>query len=163
VQVAEQHVEAVDPAGVLGDQVLAALGEQTHDRGVVLDLDAVEAPVVQCNGGDREGVGDVSLARTARSQQAGSRRQLRGDIENLLASGDELLGDTPSESGGALDSPLPRRPLGCPGEQRRRSGLVHDEPDRPMGLAVGLDRDGGQGALVGVDADRDHQSMPSSG
>ena len=38
VQVAKQDVEAVDPAGVLGDQVLAALGEQTHDRGVVLEL-----------------------------------------------------------------------------------------------------------------------------
>ncbi|MEJ7742919.1 MAG: hypothetical protein WKF73_10405 [Nocardioidaceae bacterium] len=40
--------------------------------------------------------------------------------------------------------------------------LVHDESDRGMGLAVGFDRYRGQGALVWVDADGDHQVMPSS-
>jgi len=41
VQVAEQDVQAVDPTGVLGDQIVAPLGEQPHDRGVVLEADAV--------------------------------------------------------------------------------------------------------------------------
>src|SRR5918994_794049 len=31
MEVTQQHVEPVDPARVLGDQVFAALGEQTHD------------------------------------------------------------------------------------------------------------------------------------
>lgn len=52
VQIAEQDVQAVDAAGVLGDQVVATLGEQTQDRGVVLELDVVEAPVVLGDRGD---------------------------------------------------------------------------------------------------------------
>jgi hypothetical protein len=49
VEVAEQDVQAVDPPGVLGNQVVAALGKQSHDRVVVLELYAVEAPIVQRN------------------------------------------------------------------------------------------------------------------
>lgn len=48
----EQDVQAVDAPGVLGDQVVATLGEQTQDRGVVLELDVVEAPVVLGDRGD---------------------------------------------------------------------------------------------------------------
>jgi ABC-type xylose transport system permease subunit len=47
---------------VLGNQVIATLGEQTQDRGVVLELDAVEAPVVLGDRSNRDGVGDVGLA-----------------------------------------------------------------------------------------------------
>jgi hypothetical protein len=41
VQIAEQDVQPVDAAGVFGDRVVATLGEQPQDRGVVLELDAV--------------------------------------------------------------------------------------------------------------------------
>jgi hypothetical protein len=39
-------VQAVDTSRVLGDQVIATLGEQTQDGGVVLELDTVEPTVV---------------------------------------------------------------------------------------------------------------------
>ncbi len=162
MEIKEQDVEPVDPAGVLGDQVIAALGEQAHDRGLVLGLDSVQSPVVQGNRRDRDGVGDVGLPGAARSQQTCSCSQLGRDVNNELTDGDELLGNATSEPGGSLDSPLPLRPLGGPGEQRSRRRLVHDEPDCGMGLSVVFDRYRGQGTLVRVDTYRDHQGGLSS-
>jgi hypothetical protein len=65
MKVTQQDVEPVDPARVLGDEVLASLGEQAQDGGSVLGLDTVEAPVVQSDRCDRDRVGDVGLAGTA--------------------------------------------------------------------------------------------------
>ena len=137
VQVAQQHVEAVDPARVLGDQVVSALGEQAHDRGVVLDPDAVESSVVQRYRSHRDRVGDVGLAGAARPEQSCACREFGGHVEDDLAGGDELLGDAAAEAGGALDSPLPLGPLGGPGEQRGRGVLVHQQPDGLWGWPWG--------------------------
>jgi hypothetical protein len=52
MEIAQQDVEPVDPARVLGDQVVAALGEQAHDRGVVLEANPVESAVVPSDRGD---------------------------------------------------------------------------------------------------------------
>jgi hypothetical protein len=54
---------------VLGNQVAVTLVEQAHDRDVVLELDTVEAPVVQGDCGHRDGVDDVGLARAARAKR----------------------------------------------------------------------------------------------
>jgi hypothetical protein len=67
VQVAEQDVQPVDASRVLGNQVIATLGEQTQNRGVVLELDPVEPSVVLGYSGDRHGVGDIGLAGVAGS------------------------------------------------------------------------------------------------
>jgi hypothetical protein len=93
VQIAEQDVQAVDAAGVLGDQVVATLGEQTQDRGVVLELDAVEAPVVLSYRSDRDSVGDIGLPGVAGSQEACACGQLGRDVEDGLPGGDELGGE----------------------------------------------------------------------
>ena len=82
MQVPQQDLQAVDPSRVLGDQVVAALGEQTQDGGVVLGLDAVETPVVLSYRSDRGGVGDIGLAGIARSQEACACGQLGRHVED---------------------------------------------------------------------------------
>jgi hypothetical protein len=111
---------------------------------VVLGLHAVEAPVVQSHRSDGDGVGDVSLACAARSEQACSCSQFGGNVEDDLIDGDELLRDAAPEPGGALDGPLALGPLRRPREQCRRGVLVHGESDWDVSLSVGFDRDRGQ-------------------
>jgi hypothetical protein len=82
VQIAEQDVQAVDAPRVLGNQVLAALSE-AQDRGVVFELDAVEASVVLGYRRDRDGVGDGYEVEMA-EQTALVRRPAADALAELL-------------------------------------------------------------------------------
>jgi len=110
VQVAQQHVQAAQGAGALGDQVVASLGEQPQHHGGVLGGDLAQLPVVDRDGSCRGGIGRVGLAGTAGAEQPGAGGQLGGHVQHGLAGGDQLLGDAVTQPRGALHGPPARGP-----------------------------------------------------
>ena len=156
LQVGQQHVQAAQGPGAFGDQVVAAVAQQPEDHRLVLQGDRAQPPVVDSGRGDRAGVGQVALAGAAGAQQPGPGRQLGRHVQDLLAGGDQQLGDAAAQAAGALHRPPSLRPGGRPGQQLPaglaggRQAQLAEQP------AVGVEGGGGQRALVGVDPDGDH-------
>jgi hypothetical protein len=149
-------VQTAQDAGAFGDQVIAPVRQQPQDRGLVLEGDRSQPPMVDRGGRHRAGVGQVGLAGAAGPQQASPGRQLGWYIHDRLAGDDQQLGDGPAQAAGALDRPASFRPDRRPGQQllgglgRGRHAQLAEQ------LAVGVERGSGQGALVGIDPDGDH-------
>lgn len=79
--------------------------------------------------------------------------QLGLDVDDPLASPDELLSQEVAQAGGVLDRPGPRRePLG-PGEQPLELSGPRAHSDFGQGLLGLVDRHGGVRSLVSVDTD----------
>ena len=75
VQVAQQPVKAVDRAAALAGQLVAAIGQQPQDRGVVVGRDREQVAMVQRDEGDAARVDAVGLAAVPARQHPSARRQ----------------------------------------------------------------------------------------
>ena len=86
----------------------------------------------------------------ARVEGAHSRREGRGHVCDVLAGGDELLGQQIAQPAGALDHPPALRPPLGPSQQLlgHRAGCSH--PDRGGFGQISTDRGRGVRGLVGV-------------
>jgi hypothetical protein len=111
-------------------------------------------------------VASVLRALTSR-EHPGPSRQLRWDVDDLLAGGDEPVRDVPPDPIAALHGPGPLRPLPSVGEHRGEPIDVGGEPAAAEHALVAghhLDRDA---AFVRVHADHDrtfldvHDALPS--
>jgi hypothetical protein len=156
LQVSQQHMQAAQGAGALGDQVVAAVAEQPEDHRLVLPGDRAQPPVVDGGRSDRAGIGQVALAGAAGPQQSGPGGQLGRHIHDRLPGSDQQLGDPAAQATGALDRPAPLRPLLGPGQQLDRGLVGGRQPQLAEEAAMGVQGGGSQGALMGVDADGDH-------
>jgi hypothetical protein len=93
-------VEPADQPGPHPAEIVIALGQQPHDLGVIGRFDP--AQTLRAQGGDRhrQGVVGIVLIRTTRAEQADSRGQRRRDVDDVLSSVDELLGQQVAETAG---------------------------------------------------------------
>ena len=96
MEVAQQHVEAVDGAAAFLVEVVAAVGEQPQHRGVVVAGDLAQPGVAHRHDRDRGGVDVVGLAAMAGVQQPCAGGELGGHVHNRLAGSDQLLGEQPA-------------------------------------------------------------------
>jgi hypothetical protein len=156
LEVGQQHMQPAQGPGALGDQVVAAVRQQPEDHGLVLEGDQAQLPVVDGGGGDRAGVGQVALAGAAGGQQPSSGGQGGRHVQDRLAGGDQELGDAAAQAVGPLHRPAPLRPSSRPGQQLGAGLAGGRQPLLAEPPAVGVKGGGGQGALVGVDADGNH-------
>lgn len=152
-QVAQVPVQPVHGAASFPGQLVAAVGLQAQDPGVIVSCDAGQVEALGSDQGDAAGVDVVGLAAVAGLEQPGPRGEGGGHVDYVLAGSDEALGEQLTEAVGSLDRPAPLRPLSRPGEQAvdRRAG--RSNPDRVEFDQVRGDRCCGVGALVWVDAD----------
>jgi hypothetical protein len=149
-------VQPAQGPGAFGDQVVAAVAEQSQDDGVVLEGDRSQLPVVDGGGRHRGGVGQVALAGAAGPEQPGPGGQLGRHIHNRLAGGDQQLGDAAAQPAGPLHRPAALGPLLGPDQQLGGGLTAGRQAQLAEQAAVRVQGGGGQGALVGVDADGDH-------
>src|SRR5512132_244739 len=149
-------MQPAQSAGAFGDQVVAAVAEQPENDRLVLERDWAQPPVVEGSRGDRAGISQVGLAGAAGGQQPGPGRQLGRHVHDLLAGGDQQLGNPAAQAAGALHRPPSLGPLLGPGQQLGRDLAGDRQPLLAEHPAVGIQGDRGQGALVRVDADGDH-------
>ena len=143
-------------AAALGGQLVAAIGEQPQHGAVVVGRDAREVVAVLGDERDAARVDAVGLAAVAALEHAGAGGQRRGDVDDGLAGGDELLGQQPSQAAGALDRPDALRPSRGPRSQPRQRRAVGRHAQLAERGAGRVERDRGVRALVGIDADGDH-------
>ena len=160
MQVAQQAVQPVDARRALGGQLIAAIREQPQ-HGVVVIRPATRAEVVAVLGDERDAArrrcrrscvrGRFGALGCGRPAPTGRRRRSRRRRRSCWASS-RPRPPAPSIGPEALRASQPAHAR-TPGE-RRLVGQEH--ATRASGLPVSSKRDGGVGALVGVDPDRDH-------
>ena len=138
-------MEPADELGPQTAQVVVALGEQSHDLGVVGRLDAVKTTRAQGGNGNRERIVGIVLLRTPRAEHPDPRGQGGWDVEDNFAGIDELLGQQITETTGGLDGPGALGEGLGPGQQlgrllacRPHRDLGHSRSSPPMATAVWL-------------------------
>jgi hypothetical protein len=95
-----------DPSSVAAE-VDIALGQDPKDLRVVSWFDAAQARGPKGGDSDRVGVIGVVLVRTTGREHSDARGQGGRDVEHLLTSRHELLGQQVAHPAGRLDGPLP--------------------------------------------------------
>jgi hypothetical protein len=129
-------VEAVEDAGALPGQVVATLGQQPQDAGLVLGRHHPQHRMVQGDLGDAGRVGGVGLASAADAQQPRPGRQGGRHVQDLFAGGGQLLGDGSSQP----DGEPPGRLSTGQGPQLPEGAGMHQRPtlaQRPAGEVDG--------------------------
>ncbi len=154
-QVAQMSVQPVDCAAPFAGQLVAAGRQQPQHATVIIRADAGEIGALSGDERDRAGVDAVGLAAVARLEGPHPRREGGGHVDDMLADGDELLGQQLAQAAGALDAPAALGPLRRPAQQLLRCRAGCSQSDRGGLDAPGTDRGRGVGSLVRVDAD-DH-------
>ena len=92
-ELGQQPVQPVQGLGTRGDQVVAPVRQQPQDRGLVLDVDLVQALAALGGQGDRDRVTGVVFAAVAGGQLPHPGGELGRDVDDLFAVGDQLLGE----------------------------------------------------------------------
>lgn len=105
-----------------------AFALQANHRGEVLGLDLTQARVVLGDQSYRLGVDNVGLAALSRRKQSGPGGQRGGDVENVLATGQQALRNAHTQAGCSLDSPSPIRPRLSEDEQLAQGACIHQQP-----------------------------------
>ena len=100
-------MEATDHPGAMAAEVHIALGQEPQDLGVISRLDAAQVRGPKGRDGDREGVVGVVLVGAPGGEHPDARGQGGRHVEDLLAPGDELLGQQVAQPTGRLDGPGP--------------------------------------------------------
>jgi hypothetical protein len=109
-ELGQQPVQPVQDLGAGGDQVIAPVRQQPQHHGVVLDVDLAQALAAKGGQGDRDRVTGIVFAAVASGQLPHPSGELGRHVDDLVAVGDQLLGEDPADPGGALDGPAPLRP-----------------------------------------------------
>ncbi len=104
---------------------------------------------------ERASFGSVLSIRPRRAT-ALLRRQLRWHINDVFTSGDELLSEQRTHPGRSLDRPRPRLEPRRPSQQPFALMTVGEDTQRVDHRFGVVDRAGGVGPLVRVDADHEH-------
>lgn len=136
----------------------AATVDQNPQQGRLLIVDQRAQPGhAGADQRDGVGVGGIGLAALAGGEHPRPGGQLRWDVDDLLAVGEQPVGDVPADALAALDRPDPVRLLAGVLPHRRVAVAVGVEPAAADdGLVAGHDLDRGR-ALVRVHPD-DHTS-----
>ena len=113
-QVAQVSVQPVDHAAPLPGQLVAPIRQQPQHAVVIVRADSREIGSLGGDDRDRAGVDVVGLAAVARVEGPHPRRQGRGHVDDVLADGDELLGQQLAQAASALDRPAALWPLFSP-------------------------------------------------
>ena len=148
-------MQPVDRSAPFAGQLVAAVRQQPQHATVIIRGDAGEIGALSGDERDGAGVDAVGLAAVSRLEGPHPRREGRGHIDDVLAGGDELLGQQLAQAAGALDAPAALGPLRRPDQQLLRCRAGCSQSDRGGLDAPGTDRGRGVGGLVRVDAD-DH-------
>ena len=148
-------MQPVDRAAPFAGQLVAAVRQQPQHATVIIRGDAGEIGALSGDERDRACVDAVGLAAVSRVEGPHPRREGRGHIDDMLARGDELLGQQLAQAAGALDAPAALGPLLRPAQQLLRCRAGCSQSDRGGLDGPGTDRGRGVGSLVRVDAD-DH-------
>ena len=158
-QVAQVSVQPVDRAAPFAGQLVAAVRQQPQHATVIIRGDAGKIGALSGDERDRAGVDAVGLAAVSRLEGPHPRREGRGHIDDVLAGGDELLGQQLAQAAGAFDAPAALGPLRRPAQQLLRCRAGCSQSDRGRLDGPGTDRGRGVGSLVRVDTD-DHSHWP---
>ncbi|MBW3612175.1 MAG: hypothetical protein KY438_11740 [Actinobacteria bacterium] len=150
----EQHVQSTHRLGARRGQCLMAVGEHAHHRAVLVGGHSTQPAVAQPGDGGGQRVVGVVLGGLGRAEQPDPRRQGGWDVDDVLAGGNQLLGQQTAEAGSRLDRPgsLHAERLG-PRQEPLGLASVGGDGEPGDGMFVAVDGDGGVGRLVRVDPD----------
>ena len=99
-----------DHPGVVLTQGPAAVDQDPQHRELLVVDHRTQPGHPGADQRDRVGVGGVGLAALAGREDPGPRRQLRRDVDDLLAIGQQPQRDVAADAAAALDRPDPVRP-----------------------------------------------------
>jgi hypothetical protein len=139
----QQSLEPVDRLDPASGQGFASVGEHPQRLELAVDLKHAQGRGADCDDRDRVGIAGVGLAVVAGVEMPDPCRELRRDIDDLLAGLEQPLGQRSSDTVGAFDRPDPVRPRLRVGPHGLVAGLVSGEPTRtqqPFVLIHDLDR-----------------------
>src|SRR6266566_9817034 len=159
-QIAEQPVEPVDDAAALPGELVAAVRQEPQHGRVVLGADAAQPGLTHGNPSDAPRVEGVGLAPVATIEEAGPGGQRRRHVQHGLVGGDEPLGEEVSQPRRPFDGPGPIWPAAGPAQASLGGRARRGHPEFSEAVPIAVERNGGVGRLVWVDADRDHLEPP---
>jgi hypothetical protein len=154
-QLEQQMVQPGDDLGARPAELVAAVQQQAHRHGGVIDDDLPQTRGAQHDHGDAAGVDRVDLAALAGGEHPGSGGQLRRHLDDGLTIGEQPLGDVPADAVATLHRPDPVGVLTAGGEHRLVAVAVGAEPALPDGLLPLVDDLNGGGTLVRIHPDDD--------
>ena len=151
-------MQPVECSAPLLGQFVATIRQQPEHAPVVICADSREIGSLCGDDRDRAGVDVVGLAAVAHLEGPHPRRQGRGHVDDMLAGGDESLGQQLTQAASAFDRPAALGPPGCPAQQllRCRAGRPHS--DRAGLGQARADRGRGVRGLVRINTDDDSHS-----
>jgi hypothetical protein len=147
-------VQAVENPGAFGDQILAPLGEQPENVGLLIRTNLGEAPVAP-GGKRRKGrIQLVVFAPMADGEHPHTRRELRRNIHHFLPGGEESLRERPTQTVGTFYGPSTLGKTLRPPLQRLQASPIRRELRTLQQFALFVQHRDGIGSLVRVDADQ---------
>jgi len=127
-QFGEQGLEPVDGLNTPPGQRFASVGEHPQRLELPIDLQDTQSLNSDSNDRDRVRIKSVGLAVVPGVEKPDPGSELRRDVDHLLASLEQPLGQGSTSAVGALNRPDPLRPRLRVPQQRRVAGLIGREP-----------------------------------
>lgn len=148
------RAQAVENAGAFGDKILASLGEQPENLGLLVWTNPSQAPITP--GGERRKgrVQLIVLAPMADGEHPDARRELRRHINHFLFGTDQPLGKGPSQTVSTLDRPPTLGKTLRPPLQRLQASVIRPKLHVFQQFAVLIQDGDSIGSLVRIDPDQ---------
>ena len=125
----QDPVQLADLAGVFLADRAAPVHQQLQHLELRVGHDRAQPRHPGADQRDRVRVGGVGLAALPGGEHPGPRGQLRRHVHDVLAVGEEPVGDVPPDAFAALDRPHPLRPRGtCRASRRSPRRVVSNRP-----------------------------------
>ena len=110
-------MQATHRSGALAGEVVTTIGQHAQDDGLVVGHHGIQASVAERGDRSGQGVIGVVLLRAPGAEHPHACRQGRWHVDDVLAGGDELLGQQAAQAPGGLDGPPPLREALGPRQQ----------------------------------------------
>ena len=136
-------MQAADGLGAQPGEVVVAVGQHAQDDDVIVSRDGMQTPVAQCRHRGGQSVVGVVLLGASRAQHPHACRQRRGNVDDILAGSQQLLGQQVAESAGGFDCPTPLRKAASPLEEQLALLLGGPDSELAEGNFVAVDGYGG--------------------